>query len=93
MKLYEVKKIAAKANRRISNRRISKDGIATLCLFYKIDKIPSFDTCPPEEDSIFIRLRRIRFFKVSSTISLDARGRRESRKHDIFFPLTISCQL
>jgi hypothetical protein len=39
-------------NRRISNRRISKDGIASLVLFYKIDRIPYFDP-PPAEYSEF----------------------------------------
>ena len=33
-------------NSRITNRRISKGGFATLSLFYKIDRIPSFDIRP-----------------------------------------------
>ena len=33
--------------------------------FFKIDRIPPFDTCPLEEDSLF----DIRFFKVSFTIN------------------------
>ncbi|CAB1062892.1 hypothetical protein D1BOALGB6SA_7674 [Olavius sp. associated proteobacterium Delta 1] len=44
----------------------------SLSLFYKIDRMHSFETCPPEEDStfiirysIFIRLGRIRIFRVS----------------------------
>jgi len=34
-------------NRRIMNRRMSKGGFALLNLYYKIDRIHSFDTCPP----------------------------------------------
>ena len=33
---------------------MSMDGIASLGHFYKIDKIPHFDNCPPEEDSTFL---------------------------------------
>jgi len=71
MKLYEFKKRTAEPgksepqNRRIMNRRISKEGIATLVLFLaKIDRIPSFD----RRHSLF----DIRFFKVSFSIRLAA---------------------
>jgi hypothetical protein len=42
-------------NRRISNRRISKDGIASLVLFYKIDRIPYFDIRYSEFDIFFLK--------------------------------------
>ena len=37
---------------------MTNDGIASLHLFIKLDRIQPFDTCPPEEDStIFGRLQ------------------------------------
>ena len=56
------------AEYRISNRRMSKGGIALLSLFNKIDRIHYFD--------IHYSIFDIRFFSVSFPIRLDARGQR-----------------
>jgi hypothetical protein len=68
LKLHENKK----ANRRITNDdgRMTKDGIATLSHFYKIDRMPYFDI----RNSLFDI--RYSLFKVSFPIRLGARGQR-----------------
>jgi len=60
------------AEYRMSNRRISKDGIATLCLFYKIDRIPYFDIRYSEFDIRYLLFYKLRKAKVSSSINLAA---------------------
>jgi len=60
MKLHKVKKRTAEPKN--IEYRMSKGGIAALGLFYKIDRIPSFDI----RYSVF----DIRFFRVSFSIKL-----------------------
>jgi len=77
--------VDGRAEQRTAEYRITNfEGLnrcALSIVFIVIDRIPSFDTCPVDSIimirySMLVRLWRIRFFEVSSSIRLDARGQR-----------------